>query len=211
MRLKTWMLGFVLLITSQVVAQNVRVLEFRGGTLNPKGTPSSGIFGLSYGTAVDERVDLSLGVDLFHKSYTKESKVASETTDSGIDVDQVVTELEYKTTLIPISAGVVIRIPFAKPINWYIGGNLAYQILINKEKNYQLDKSQSRTFGGFGWNARAGMEYIIGSKSALIAELYYNGGKVKRNQDKTEQGLPIWDEVDVSGLGVRAGLRVDLY
>ena len=211
MRLKAWMLGFILLITSQVLAQNVRVLEFRGGTLNPKGTPSGGIFGASYGTAVDERVDLTFGVDVFHKGYTKESKVASETTDSNIDVDQIITELEYKTTLIPISAGAVVRIPFAKPINWYIGGNLAYQFLISNETNYELDKKKKRVFGGFGWNARAGVEYVIGSKSTLIGELYYNGGKVKRNEDKTEEGFPIRDEVDVSGFGIRAGLRVDLY
>lgn len=204
------LLFIALFLVAQTYAQNVRVLELRGGVLNPKGTPSGAIFGGSYGVAVDERVDLLFGVDVFHKGYTEKALVASETSEQ-VTQNTYTETVDYKTTLIPISAGAVIRIPFAKPINWYVGGNLAYQFLINKEENYVLDKSQNRTFGGFGWNARAGVEYIIGSKSALIGELYYNGGKVKRNQDKTEQGLPIWDEVNVSGFGLRFGLRLDLY
>ena len=36
-------------------------------------------------------------------------------------------------------------------------------------------------------------------------------GKTKRNVDETVKGLPVWDEVDISGLGIRAGLRLEFF
>jgi len=91
-----------------------------------------------------------------------------------------------------------------------VGGSLTYQFLFNTEHNFEENIKEKRNYSGFGWMARAGIEYNIGSRSSLLIEAFYNSCKVKGNKEK-KQGLPVWDEVDVSGLGFRAGVRLYFY
>jgi len=211
MSLKKWTVVILVFFTTTLVsAQGVKILELRGGYLNPKGTKAGFIFGGSYGISIDERVDLSLGVSFFHKNYQKESAVADTNYVSGVHETTVMKELEYNTTLLPVFANVNIRIPFQPPVYWYLGGGFSYQFLFNTENNLEKQIKEKRNYRGFGWTARAGIEYNIGSRSSVILEAFYNNCQVKGNKEKKE-GLPVWDEVDVSGLGFRAGLRLEFF
>ena len=212
MKTKNTIIIFIVLgLSSLALGQGVSVLEVRGGYLNPKDTNGGMIIGGSYGISIDERVDLSLGLSYFHKNYRKETAVADTNYISGIREQTVVRDLEYSTTLLPVTASVNIRFPFQRPVYWYVGGSVTYQFLFNKEDNYEEAISEKRTYKGWGWMLRAGIEYGIGSRSALLLEAFYNIGKVKRNVDETIEGLPVWDEVDVSGLGFRTGLRLEFF
>jgi len=212
MNMKKWMTGLVVFCCAHLIyGQGVSVLNFSGGYLDPKDTEAGLIFGGSYGICFDERVDISLGISYFYKNYQKESAVVDSISPSGIHETTVVRELEYHTSLLPISANINIRFPFQPPLYWYAGGSLTYQFLFNKEENFQEGLSEKRTYRGWGWIIRAGIEYTIGSRSSLLLETFYNIGIVKRNADETIKGLPVWDEVDVSGLGFRAGLRLEFY
>lgn len=212
MKVKHWSVGILILVAFGFVqAQGVKVLELHGGYINPKGTNAGFIFGGSYGISFDERVDFSLGLSYFHKSYTKQSEVADTGYVSGLYERTVIKELEYSTTILPITANINIRIPFQPPLFWVAGGGIAYRFLFNTEKNFNEDISDKRNYNGFGWVVRAGIEYNLGSRSSVVLEGIYNGGKVKRNKEETIQGLPVWDEVDVSGLGIRAGLRLEFF
>lgn len=188
----------------------VRLLEIHGGYWDPKGIASGFIFGGNYGIAVDERVDISLGLSYFYRNYRKDTEVAGEDYQSGVNETTVMTELEYNTTLIPITANATIRFPFGRPLYWFAGGSVAYQFLFNTENNYQEDIKERRFYRGFGWMVRGGIEYAIGSRSSIILEAFYNRCKVKGNKDKVD-GLPVWNEVDVSGLGFRAGLKLEFF
>jgi len=200
----------VILLAGTAAAQNLRMLELRGGHFNPKDTKSGMILGGMYGISFDERVSLGFGLDIFHKGYKKESVVATESSESGIDESTVTRELEYKTTLVPLSLNLDIRLPFEPPFNLYVGGSLAFEMLFNSENNYVDDVKEKRFYSGFGWMARAGVEYAIGRRSALIVEAFYNNCRVSSDAKKKE-GLPVWKEVDLSGLGFRAGVRLDFY
>lgn len=201
-------LGFCMTVR----AQGVSIFEINGGYLNPKGTTSGSIFGASYGLSVDERVDISLGIAYFYKKYTKRTEVADTSYTHGLITEKtVMTELEYGTALMPVSANVLIRMPVQPPLSYFVGGAVTYNFLFNHEKNYEAGISEKRTYRGFGWLIRAGIEYSIGSRSSVLLEGIYNIGHVRRNVDETVKGLPIWDEVDITGLGVRAGLRMEFY
>jgi hypothetical protein len=191
--------------------QNLRYFEFQGGTLNPKGTRAAGlILSAGYGICVDERVDLGLGISMFHKGFTEKTEVASSTTLPGSEVKTVIMPLEYSTTLLPVGANATVHIPFQPPLGIHVGGSLVYEFLFDKYTNHETKQTEKSRFSGFGWMARAGFDLAIGSRSSLSAEAFYNGCKVKGNKKEIE-GIPTWDEVDVSGLGFRAGLRVELY
>ena len=209
---KRWMVLMLLLGTASLAfGQGVSVLELRGGYLDPKDTKSGLIFGGSYGVAVDERVDISLGFDVFHRNYTEETAVADTNYISGVNETTVMRELEYNTTLLPIHADVTIRFPFEPPLYWFFSGGISYRWLFNKEDNYQEGISEKRTYHGLGWRLRAGIEYTIGSRSSVIFGAMYNIGKVSRNREETTEGLPVWNEVDISGFGFFGGLRLEFY
>jgi len=55
-----------------------------------------------------------------------------------------------------------------------------------------------------------GIEYTIGSRSSLIIAAFYNSCKPRGNKEKREGSLT-YDQVDVSGLGLRAGLKLEFY
>lgn len=193
-----------------VSAQGFRQLEIRGGYLNPKGTASGLILGGSYGFAFDERVSLSMGVDFFKKNYTKETKIAESVSPSGVVENTIQKELEYNTFLMPFTAAIDIRFPLQRGMCWYAGAGLSYQFLFNTENNLEEGVKEKRNYHGFGWIFRAGLEYTLGSRSALLMEAFYNSAKLKGNEDKVEN-LPVWDEVNVSGFGVRAGVRLEFF
>ncbi|MDM7926561.1 MAG: hypothetical protein QUS35_11155 [bacterium] len=192
-------------------AQEMRFLEIQGGVLNPKGARRTGlIFGANYGVSVDERVDLGLGVSLYHKGYREETGIDTSRTGAGSEVHLVSTPLEYSTTIIPLTANVTVHIPFQPPLGYYIGGSLAYELLFDKYTNYETGDKDNARFGGFGWMARAGAELTIGTRSSLTLEAFYNGCTVKADRKKVS-GMPTWEEVDLSGIGFRGGIRVELY
>ena len=211
MRLKKIVVPICILIAAgSITAQNMKSLEFQVGSFNPKDTPAGIIWDVKYGIAVDEAVDIHLGVAWFHKSYEEVSTVAVGETESGVETTTKEAALEYTTNLLPITASATIHLPMNSPLGIYFGAGLSWQFLFNKENNYDDEISETRTYNGGGWNARVGAEYELGSKSSLIAEMFYNNCKVKGNKDKKE-GLPVWDEVDVTGLGFKIGLRVEIY
>lgn len=204
-------LWIVILGVEIAYAQSGKFLEIQGGQLNPKGARKSGlIFGLNYGIVIDERVDMGLGISVFHKGYTQKTYVDTSQTSAGSSVQQVLKPLEYSTTIVPLTANVTIHIPYGRPLGFYVGGSLAYEWLFDRYTNYEDKTEDKAKFSGWGWMARGGAELAIGSRSSLTGELFYNNSKVKSERKKIA-GIPSWKEVDLSGLGFRLGLRVELY
>jgi len=201
MKKLTWIFVLAVLGAGSLIAQSMRVLELQAGYMDPKGTPAGLIFGGNYGISIDERVDVSFGLSYFHKSYKKETTVSSSTGPSGVTMTHVVQNYEYGTSLLPLAFNVTVHVPIQPPLSWYVGGGLSYQFLFQKENNYDDNVSFKHTYKSGGWQLRAGVEYQIGSRSSLILEAFNNNCKVKSDDI----------EVDVSGIGFKAGVRVLFY
>lgn len=195
-----------------VFGQNAKVLEFEVGYLNPKDVEGGMIYSGKYGIVVDERVDLSLGLDFFHSSYTQESTVGDEVVVNGqVTSTTKQLELEQSAYLLPISLNATVRFPVQPPLNVFAGAGFSYQMLFNKINNLEDDVSKTLTFRGTGWIFRGGVEYNLGSKSSLLLELFYDLATVSRDLGESELGLPTYDEVDLGGIGFRAGLKMEIY
>lgn len=206
---KSVLLVMTLFLIGNAAGQNAKVLEFEVGYLKPKDIKGGMIYSGKYGLVVDERVDISLGVDFFHSSYTEEATV--EYGEQGqVGYDTKIRSLDYSAMLLPLSLNATVRFPVQPPLSFYAGAGFTYQFLFNKVTNYQDDKKETQKFHGTGWIFRGGIEYNLGSKSSLIVETFYDLGKVKRNLDESIDGLPRWDEVDLGGFGFRGGLKMEL-
>ena len=189
-------------------AQAKPFTQFRFGTLNPKDAQSGLILGIRTGRDFDNMIMVGFSADLFWKTYTEESEIADSVTSGGVTVTTVQRDVEYKTLLLPLMFTADVKIPVENsPIRPYFGGGIGYQLLFNKEENFEDNVSDSRFYSGFGWMFELGAEYVMSPHTAFYLEGFYNGCKVKRSSDSAA-GLPTWEEVDMSGLGFRVGLSL---
>jgi len=191
-------------------AQMSSVTTLRVGYFNPKDAKAGFMFGANWGFPVDEAVDIGVGVDYFHKRYTKKTAVADRDYQSGVHETTVQRELEYSTNILPLTGTIHVQLPAGYWTKYLLAGSLGYAFLFNKEKNYVDGTSASRTYRGFHWQLSAGMLLRTGRRSGVTGEVFYNNSTVSRNKTSSPKGLPIWDEVDLSGLGVRFGVRLGL-
>jgi hypothetical protein len=185
------------------------VLGINAGYTNPKDAKDGMLFGFVFGKSIDEAVDIGLGVDVFHKTYTEESRVAQET-QQGLTTNTYFTSVEYSRTILPLSLLVDVKIPLGRYLGYYIRGALSYEFLFSKEKNYEVNTSENRRYGGLGWQGAGGLYYIVGSRSTFTASVTYNACEVSRSIDESTQGLPVSERIDLSGLGFRVGVLLDL-
>lgn len=192
-----------------LIAQGNSTFGVSAGYLNPKDTKHGMLFGLSVGKAFDEAVDIGLGLDVFHTSYTEETTVA-KTVDNGMTIEKTMTSVEYSRTILPLTLNVNVKVPAGRYFGYYFRGGLNYEFLFSKEKNYKLNITENRNFGGMGWHGAAGIYYLIGSRSTFIANVLYNNCTVKHDLQKSVEGLPITEKVNLSGLGFRVGVMVDI-
>ena len=185
-----------------------KVSMLRLGYYSPKDARSGFVFGATMGNAVDELVDLGLSVDIFRRSYRKDSQIAETVSSGGVVEHTVVRELDFSTTAIPVLGTVTVKFSSTMPFTYFLGGGLGWALLWNKETNYVAGASERRFYHGFAWRAEGGILYRLGSRSQLIGEVFYMGSSPKRNRERTAEGLPVWQEVNLSGLGFRVGLRI---
>jgi hypothetical protein len=163
-------------------------------------------FGGSFGWAIDEAVAISLGTDVYFKRYEKNSPVATEEYESGISSTTVIQEVLYRSIIIPIMLEVKINFNINGPLSIFGHGGIGYEILWVKEENVAEVISNNMFFSGFSWIVGAGPSFKLGSDSFLFVEGFYNGAKVRRNRKDITADLPVFEEVDLSGFGVRAGI-----
>lgn len=198
----------ILFISSAAFAQR-GMLGIHAGFIKPNDIKSGLSVGGTWGTSVDEAVDIGIGFDVFHRSYQEETQVAKYTSDD-IKSETIVTELEYSRTVIPIMAEINVKVPMGRYMGYLLRGNLGYAFLWSKEKNYEEGTNETRNFNGWCWQAGAGIYYEIGSRSTLTGDIFYNNSKVSRKVENTTAGLPMSERVDLSGFGVRLGVLLQV-
>ncbi len=183
--------------------------EFKIGFLNPEAAESGYIFGANFGRMIDESLSWSFELNYFQKSYRKVTKEEDVFIPGGSAVIKQL-ELEYKTRIIPIFLKLNYEHPIGPRSPLYIRGSagLGWEMAWNEEDNYQNDTHKTRFYHGFGWQANAGVGLEISSSANLFVDAFYNGSKVKRNQSKNDEGFPTWEELDISGLGIRLGVSI---
>ena len=178
------------------------------GYFNPKGSKAGFVFGGNYSWIVDESVDIGIAVDFFRKNYTDETEIAKTVTDGKIVEREIVKNAEFTTNIVPIYGVVNAKFPAGYNLDYFLSGGLGYEMLFSKEQIFgENAKKSSRFYGGLKWLVSGGIMYHIGSRSSFVIEALYDGTKVSRDK-KNEAGTPARYEVDLSGFGIRVGIRM---
>jgi len=202
-----WTTFIIISFINSAFAQN-KMTEFNVGILAPTDAESGFFGGINLGRMVDEKIGISLGIHVYHSSYTKESKVGEDDGSGQIVISQTATELDQSATLIPLLFQLHYTGPITQALDLKVTAGLGYEFLWNSINNFKEGKERTDFFSGFGWQVAAGISIPISSASDFYGEVLYHGGTPSSDKGKTEQGLPLRTEVDMSGLGIRIGLRL---
>ncbi|GAB4167561.1 MAG: hypothetical protein Kow00108_00010 [Calditrichia bacterium] len=195
-------------ISSVTFSQNMSYSEFKVGLYNPKDAKAGWMFSYGTGKTIDEAFAWMIDFGLYAKKYSKTTNVA-DTSFSQINENTVVKELDFSTYLLPIMFKITFdrRIAPRSPLMMKGSAGIGYQFMWNKEQNYGTGDKESRFYHGFTYQLSFGAGFEMSSSAVLFGEVFYHGGKVKRNKTETVGGLPVWKEVDMSGPGIRVGIN----
>lgn len=194
-----------MLLCGSAFAQKLTYIKI--GSFNPKATDGGLIISLGTSKEYDDKVELGVTLDFFTKERVDEIDSTYYDPDAGWDVTQKVTIFDSDIIMIPLMANLTARFPIEFPIIPYVSGSIGYIMLWNKFNDYLEDDSGTKYYGGLGWRIAGGGMYPLGAQSAIVAEIFYNGGTPSRSEDSAGN-LPIRTEVDMSGLGFSFGIRL---
>ena len=208
--MKLWMATAVLLLgLGSCLCGQTPYTEFKVGILDPRATREGFLFGLNVGRSIDESLSWGIEIDYFQRTFRQEEAVRVE--DQG--QAQVVIkqrELEFTTRILPIIAKINWERQLGRRGPFYLraSGGLGWELAWNSERNFVEQVNQTRFFNGFGWQVSGGLGIAISSSGNFFVDIFYNGSRVRRNQQTSSLGLPTWEELDVSGLGLKAGVSI---
>ena len=182
------------------------------GLYSPPKIESGLNIGYGYYRYIDEMVSAGVGLDAFWTNYKKVSSVGiADTTGLGQTITTQQVEVDMTSYLLPLMGTVRVILPIELGLfSPYTNVSLGWNILFNNETNYVTGEQTFRFFNGFGWGLGVGASLGLGEKSSFGIETYYRSAKMKANVDETELGLPIYDELDMTGFGFQIGLFMNI-
>ncbi|RMI28092.1 MAG: hypothetical protein D6681_00030 [Calditrichaeota bacterium] len=210
MRFLIGVLFIGLLVSMPLVAQtDVPFTEFKFGFLDPEDTGSGNLIGISTGRRIDNRLFWGLEVNYFRTVYQQVTTIA-DTILGGAGVKTKQLELKFTTTVIPIflKLDYELKLGPRSPFYFRASGALGWELIWNNENNFLLDIERTRFFQGLGWQLTTGLGIRISDKGLLFVDAIYNNAVASRNRERNELGLPIFQEIDVSGFGFKAGINI---
>jgi len=193
---------------TSVYARSGRAYSIRASYFSPSDARAGFAFGGSVGTMIDEAVEIGVGADIFYRNYRKDTQVADADYPSGTSVTTYEREVQYDTVIFPVMLELKAKFPALWKGTVFAHGGVGYEVLWNREQNFATKVKDTRWYGGFTWLLGAGLSFDLGESSAFFVEGYYNNAKVRRNLKDAIKDLPVFEEVDLSGLGARIGFSL---
>ena len=211
MKRKLWLVIYIciafFIVSASAFADKGKELSLRVSYYGPEDADAGFAIGGSFGTAFNDFVSLAFGTDVYFKSYEQRTEVAEETGE-GWESTLYSTDVLYKTFAVPLMLEVKANIQIIGPLAIFGHAGAGYQIFWVKEENVEKDVSDRAFFSGFVWAAGVGPSIKLGNDTWLFVEGYYTGSTVKRRRDDISEDLPVYQEIDLSGFGVRAGISI---
>ena len=165
-------------------------------------------FGASFGGSFNDVVMLGIGTDFYYKNYTRSTEVATGVVN-GIPTTISTTQFQYSTLIFPIMAELNVRIPIVWKVAAFGHGGIGFEFMRTKMQDYYDNSIEDkRWYAGFAWIAGAGVAFELGNDTDIYVEGFYKHSEVKRNLDEFSEGMPVFEQVDLSGVGIRLGIAL---
>ena len=181
-------------------------VQLHAGFFEPNDTGATSFaFGFRGGPAVDEHIQLGVGVDWYHEAENQR-EVVGQSTQGGQPVTVTRQLARASSDLVPLQAFLQLSLGSGRSIVPYAGIAGQYQLLFLSATDYQTGGRYDATFGGWGWQAWGGAALPLSRRSRLFGELFFNSGEVGRDVDDPAGVVTYREIVNVDGSGMRFGL-----
>jgi len=187
--------------------RNQTYADFHGGFFDPDGEPANeGLGGVRLGALVDPHVSIGGMVDWSHRGES-DATIVSEVPGPGGGPPITTEILLGKSTvdLVPILAYLQFSGDGSMGLIPYAGVGGGYELLFLHAED-PSGTTYDRTFGGWGWQAWAGLGIPISRDARIIGEVFRNGGELAHDSDDPATGYTIRESVKVNGTGARFGV-----
>lgn len=225
--MKNWMLSLILLVMvsglgygqsrieilqreDQTLRPNTfPYLEIKAGGLTPRDIETGFLGGVSIGRNIDDRFFWGLEADIFKTNYRKETLIAELIDPSNqVQYNTLQVELDFSTTITSFFWQLYYETALSNNVLFLRGlGGVGWSFIWNKENNFVEDVQRTRYFNGFTWQASAGLGIRASKLGMAFIDLYYQNAKPRKSENRVENGLPIFQEIDLTGFGVRVGVN----
>jgi len=181
--------------------------EIHGGGLEPDGAPEMQYLGgFKIAAMPDPRVHIGVMVDWAHRGSTVTEIVTSSTGPNGEDIRTQRELAEASTDLVPVLGFIQFTGSGRLPLIPYIGAGGGWQTLWLSAEDFTSGADFEATYGGWAWQAWAGLAIPFGRNVRLNGEVFRTGGTVGRDIEDLN-GPDLREELDVDGAGLRVGLQ----
>jgi len=188
--------------------RNQTYLQLQGGLFDPDGEPGKeGLGSFRLGALVDPHVSIGGMVDWSHRGES-DATVVSEVPGPG-GGPPITTEIELaKSTvdIVPILAYLQFSGDGSTGIIPYAGIGGGYELLFLSAEEFATGATYDRTFGGWGWQAWAGVGIPLSRDARLTGEVFRNGGDLSHDSNDPATGYTIRETVNANGTGARFGV-----
>jgi hypothetical protein len=184
-------------------------MEFKVGELDPKDVSRGPFFEISMGTQIDDRLYWGFEGLYFRSSYIQ-GTVVPDTISGGTIISTKTVDLDYTTTIAGIFFVFSYEYRMGQQGSFYYRASAGggWEFLWTTEKNFKDGVSRTRTFNSPAFQLTTGIGIRISSTGIFFGDIIYNAALGKTGETRTEEGLPTYTQVDVSGLGFRVGLNL---
>ena len=180
--------------------------QLHAGFFEPDGNGTTSFaFGFRGGPAIDERVQIGLGVDWYHKSESQRVVAGDPYLVGGQIVRPTRVLSRASSDHFPILLFMQMTGGGDTQVIPYGGIAGGYEVLLLSATDYQTQQDFDATFGGWGWQAWAGAALPRSGRSRIFGEVFLNQGDVERDVTDTN-GNTFRERVDADGVGMRFGL-----
>jgi outer membrane protein with beta-barrel domain len=181
--------------------------QLHAGFYDPDGSEASNSFliGGRGGIGTDEHLQFGLGLDWVHKSERNSALVSSVDLPGGGSSERRVELARSSSNLFPVMAYAQFSPGSASGVTPYFGVGGGYEALFLSAEDFTSGDKFDATYGGWGWQAWAGVSMPVSGNTHLSAEVFRNQSSVERDvNDNTGNYREV---VDLDGLGMRFGLN----
>lgn len=193
--------------SSQPSRRSSGYAQLHGGFFDPEAQQAANatVFGFRAGGSLDRNFQIGLGVDWHHRSAER-STVIREVPVPGGTAEQRLELGHQSSNLFPTMAFLQIS-PGGGALVPYFGIGGGYEVLFLSAEDFETGEQFDATYGGWGWQAWAGLAIPVASQTRLAAEVYTNSADVSRDvDDPTTPGRTVKEIIGVNGVGARFGL-----
>jgi hypothetical protein len=181
--------------------------QIHAGFLDPDGEASNMfIAGFRAGGNLDKHVQMGISVDWGYQSAESTEVVSREPVPGGGTSERRLELARSSTHLFPVMANLQITPGDKDAMHPYFGIGGGYEWLFLSAEDFVTGEKFDATFGGWGWQAYAGLAIPLSHNSSLNVEGFRNSARVERDVADPLTGQPYKEQIDLAGFGLRAGL-----